>query len=132
MGRAVLAVHVWMVATLIPLLDRLLSLRAILRVLTPPAGLALYRGVGAHCIAAVVRARLRRPRHMRRRACLREGLTMFHFLRLADLPAELHIGVYPAGGRARRGHCWVTCGSETMNAEPAQPVAVLLRHGTPS
>lgn len=129
MGEGVLTAHIWLLATLIPLLDRLFPLRVILRLLTPPGGLVPYRGTTVNRISEAVCARLQRPLHMRRRACLRKGLMLFHFLRLAGLPAELHFGVYPADGMRRRGHCWVTSGSRTLNSKPTRPVAVVLNYG---
>ena len=68
---------------------------------------------------------------MRRRACLRKGLTLFHFLRLADKPAVMHFGVYPAASEQARmhAHCWVTIDGQAISDPPDQPHAALLRHG---
>jgi len=134
MRETVLRAHVWLVITAIPLLDRLLPLRWLLALMTPPAGFTPYRGVPAERIMRAVEQRLRRPRNMRRRACLREGIALFHFLRLAGLPVVLHVGVYPpkdADGRLR-AHCWVTHGGKALQAAPEQPIAVVLNYGTKS
>jgi hypothetical protein len=134
MRKAVLRAHVWLVVTLIPLLDRLLPLKLLLALMTPTAGWAPYKGVSAERIAETVAQRLRRRRHMRRRACLREGIALFHFLRLAGLPAALHIGVYPpdsAQGRLR-AHCWVTDGCKAPRGAPQEPIAVVLSYSGPA
>lgn len=131
--ETVLRAHVWLVVTLIPLLDRLVPLRPLLALMTPAPGWTPYKGVPPERISAAVARRLRNPRNMRRRACLREGIALFHFLRLAGLPAVLHIGVYPpedAQGRLR-AHCWVTDGGRPLPSAPQDPIAVVLSHGRP-
>jgi hypothetical protein len=131
MTEVVLRAHVWLVATLLPLLVRVLPLKALLRLTTPPARLRPYGRVAADRIVAAVDGRLRNPRNMRRRACLRHGLTLYHFLRLAGVPAVLEFGVYPPEldpGRMH-AHCWVTVDGVAVSAPPGQPAAVVLRHG---
>jgi len=68
---------------------------------------------------------------MRRRACLRQGLLLFHFLRLAGLPAVVHFGVFSPATDPRRlhGHCWVTLGGVCLSPPPEAPAAVLLSRG---
>ena len=127
----ILRSHVWLVATLVPLLVRLLSLKTVLRLLTPPSYLRPYRGAEVDRIVTTVRRRLSSPVNMRRRYCLREGLVMFHFLCLAGKPAILQIGVYSPQikGRRMRAHCWVTLGAACISSRPAsEPLAVILRH----
>ena len=131
MTEAVLRAHVWLVATLLPLLVRVLPLKALLRLMTPPARLKPYGAIAPDRIVAAVDGRLRNPRNMRRRACLRHGLTLYHFLRLAGVPAVLEFGVYPPEldpGRMH-AHCWVTVDGVAASAPPGQPAAVVLRHG---
>ena len=120
--------HVWLAAAIVPLLVRLLPIRLLVSVMTPPRWLHLYRRVPAERMAAVVAHRLRRPRVMRRRACLRQGLVLFHVLRLAGRPAVLHFGVYPPSVDPRRlhGHCWVTVNDVCLSAPPDQPAAVVM------
>jgi hypothetical protein len=67
---------------------------------------------------------------MKRRKCLREGLLLFHFLRLAGQPAVLKIGVFPPGpdGARNHAHCWITLRDAALNAPPQGEVAVLLVH----
>lgn len=93
--RIAFAVHVWTIAAVIPLLLRVLSLKTILEIFTPSPLFQPYRGMSAEDLANVVKNRLRRPVYMVRRACLREGLLMFHFLRLAGFEATLHVSVHP-------------------------------------
>ena len=128
---AVLRAHVWLLATAIPLLVRILPLPRLLCLLTGTSRRRLYSGVPAERVIAIVKHRLGRPRNMRRRACLREGLTLYHFLRLAGLPAEVHFGVFAPSAEAGRmhGHCWVTVDGVAVSAPPRQPVAVVLVRG---
>jgi len=119
--------HVWIVATLIPLLDRWLSLRRLLAVATPPARLRPYRSVPVERIVQVVLRRLRNPHHMRRRACLRRGLMLFHFLRLSGRAAALHIGMLNNADAPRlQGHCWVSLNGRPVAETPPADLAALL------
>ena len=126
-----LRAHVWALATVVPLMVRLVALPRLLRWLTPPAELCPYRRFPVDRIVTVVRRRLANPRNMRRRACLREGLVLFHFLRLSERPAELHFGIYPTPDKIGRmhAHCWVTLGGDSVSTPPGDPHAVLLVHG---
>jgi len=119
--------HIWLVATVIPLSVKVFSISRLTRLLTPPAWLHPYAGIPAEQIAASVAHRLRNPRVMRRRACLREGLTLFHFLRLAALPAVLRISVYPPSQDPQRlhAHCWITVGDNCLSAPATGPAAVV-------
>ncbi len=124
--------HVWCVGTLIPLLVKFIPLRALIRLLTPPRCLRLYRKTGEERIVAIVRRRLERPRNMKRRACLREGLMLFHFLRLSGRPAILRFGVYSPGSDPNRlhAHCWVTLDGRALSPPPQEPHADVLTHGS--
>jgi hypothetical protein len=123
--------HVWWVGTLIPLLVKFIPLRALIRLLTPPPHLLPYRRTGEERILEIVRRRLERPRNMRRRACLREGLMLFHFLRLTGRCAMLHFGVYsPSADPSRlHAHCWVTVDGRALSNPPQEPHADVLTHG---
>lgn len=126
----ILKAHVWVVAGVVPLLVNLFSLKTLLSLMTPLTTFRPYRNVPADRIVAAVRHRLRHPRHMRRRACLRLGLTLMHFLRLAGVPAILQIGTFPPS-RDRRGlhaHCWVTVNGVAVADPPTEPLVVLVRH----
>lgn len=126
-----LRAHVWTVAAVLPLAVRLAPLRSLLRLLTPPAGVAPYRSVPAERVAEIVRRRLGKPRNMKRRACLRKGLTLYHFLRLTGRPAVVQFGVYPRpdASRGMHAHCWVTLDGEAVSAPADGPHAVLWVHG---
>jgi hypothetical protein len=130
-GRFLLRGHIWLLATLIPLLEKFIPLKWLLRLLTPPSRFKPYGGMPPEEISRLVAHRLRRPRNMRRRACLRHGLTLFHFLRLAGCPAVLHIGVFPPRIDSRRmhAHCWVTLNDVCLIPPPEQPAATLLTCG---
>ena len=124
----VLTLHVWAVATVTPLLDRCLSLRRLLTLATPPRRRQPYRSVEAERIVETVLRRLRHPRQMRRRACLRRGLVLFHFLRLAGRPAALHIGALPLGADRRRlqTHCWISLDGRAVAEDPPEDLRPLL------
>jgi hypothetical protein len=104
-----LVIHVWIIAAIVPFLVRVFTLKRILEVFSPSPLFQPYRGIAAEDLAGVVKNRLKRPVYMVRRACLREGLLIFHFLRLAGLEATLHISVLPREELGRfHAHCWVT------------------------
>ncbi len=112
--KIALVMHVWIVATITPLLVRIFTLKRILEVFSPSPLFQPYRGFSAEDLAGVVKNRLKSPIYMVRRACLREGLLIFHFLRLAGLEATLHMSVLSREEFGRfHAHCWVTSsGSE--------------------
>jgi hypothetical protein len=128
--RLALRMHVCLLVALIPLLDRFMTFRRMLSLLTPPAGFTPYRSVAASDVTELVHRRLRNPRNMRRRACLRKGLALFHFLGLAGESPVLHVGVYPPqeGRRRLTGHCWVTCDGEVVSDPPYGPCAEVLTY----
>ncbi|MGO9018811.1 MAG: lasso peptide biosynthesis B2 protein [Syntrophobacteraceae bacterium] len=127
--RIALAVHVWIIAAIIPLLVRVLSLKRILEVFTPSPLFQPYRGMSAEDMAGVVKNRLQRPVYMVRRACLRGGLLMFHFLRLAGFEATLHISVHPREVFGRfHAHLWVTLSGRTVSSPPGLKMAELFSY----
>ena len=132
-GRLVLRGHIWLLATLIPLVEKFIPLKWLLRLLTPPSSFKPYAGTPPEEISRLIANRLREPRNMRRRACLRHGLTLFHFLKLAGCPAVLRIGVFPLSLDSRRmhAHCWVTLNGVALSPPPELPVATLLICGLP-
>jgi hypothetical protein len=127
--RIALAVHVWAIAAIIPLLVRVLSLKTILEIFTPSPLFQPYRDMSAEHLANVVKNRLRRPVYMVRRACLREGLLMFHFLRLAGFAATLHVSVHPREVFGRlHAHLWVTLSDRTVTSPPGPKMAELFSY----
>jgi len=131
MREAILRGHVWLLATVMPLVVKLLPLKRVLAVVTPPEWLTPYAGIAPKRIGEIVRRRLRHVRVMRHRQCLRKGLTLFHLLRLAGVPAALHFGVFAPRPEQdhMHAHCWVTVGEECLSDPPDAPVAVVLQHG---
>ncbi len=129
--QLLLRVHVWWFATLVPLLVRFVPLERLVRLLSPPLRLRPYPGVGASRVVEIVDRRLRNPRNMRRRACLRHGLTLFHFLRLTGARPVIHFAVHqqtPANLRLH-AHCWVTLNGEPLSDPPAEDYTTLFTHG---
>ncbi len=130
--KAILRWHISVTATLVPLLLRWLSLRAMLALFTPPRRWQPYRGFRAEEILGLIRKRLANPVYMIRRACLREGLLLFHFMRLADLEATLHIGVHPPeAARRLRAHCWITSDGKPISDDPGEQLAKVLVYPKP-
>ena len=128
--KLILRAHVWLLATLLPLLVKVMSLQRLLRLLTPPERFKPYAGVPPERIVAVVARRLRQPRHMRRRACLRKGLLLFHVLCLSGTAAVLHVGVFPPDGESSRmqAHCWVSVDGHCVSGPPEGQVALGLTY----
>jgi len=126
--RLILRAHVWLVACLILLLVKVLSLRGLLRALTPPRWCRPYRRLPAEAVAEAVRRRLARPWHMKRRACLREGLMLFHFLCLAGRDPEVHFAVFPPASppSPMHAHCWVTLDGAPWSSPPQGPSAEMM------
>lgn len=130
-ARGLLVAHVWIVASAIPLLDKFLTLERMLRWLTPRRPFRLYRGADSALIGRIVRHRLRRPIHMRRRACLRLSLVMYHFARLAGIEAVFHVAVFPPSADPNRlhAHSWVTVGETCLCEPPQGRPAEMLQYG---
>jgi len=129
--KAGLVLHVWLVAAVGPLLDRFLTLERMLGLLTPRRPFGPYAGISPDLIAAIVHRRLRKPIHMRRRACLRRSLVLYYFLRLSGAEAVFHIAVFPPSMDPKRlhAHGWVTVGGVCL-CEPVQEQAVeILTYG---
>lgn len=131
LAHGALVVHVWIVAAVIPPLDKFLTLERMLRLLTPHRPLRLYAGVTADLIVGIVRRRLHRPFHMRRRACLRLSLVMYHFARLAGIDAVFHVAVFPPSADPNRlhAHSWVTAGEVCLCEPPKGHAAEVLTYG---
>jgi hypothetical protein len=131
LARGGLVAHVWMVATAIPLLDKLLTLERMLGLLTPRRPFRPYAGLAPDVIAEVARRRLRHPIHMRRRACLRLSLVIYHFVRLAGHDAVFRVAVFPPSVDPRRlhAHSWVSVGEVSLCPPPESPTAEILQYG---
>ena len=135
---AILRCHVAMLALAIPDLRRWLPLATLLWLFTPRRTSRLYSGIDPAEIVRVVERRLHRPWRMRRRPCLRLGLLLFHFLRLAGVPAVLNFCVYkeplkeplaaPSLGR-EQAHCWVTVSGRCVASPPESEHVVILVYG---
>ena len=127
----ILRIHIWLLAAVIPLLIKLLPLKKLLRLMTPKAKCDLYKSITPEQVTEMVHRRLRRPRHMRNRPCLRKGLTLFYFLRLAGAPAKIHIAVHtPTTDSNRiRAHCWVVLDGLAMTEPINGPGPTILTYG---
>lgn len=130
LDKIILRGHICLVAALMPVLVKLLPLKKLLELLTPKEKFEAYGVVQPEEIAQMVRRRLRRPRSMRGRACLREGLTLFYFLKLAGAAPVIHIAVHsPAAKSDRlRAHCWVVLDGEPVSAPISGPSVTIMTH----
>lgn len=133
-AEVALRLHVTTMAATVPLLVRLLPLWLLLGVMTPPRRLRPYGVLPPRQVVQAVQCRLVRPRLMRRRACLRRGLLLLHFLRLAGVPAQLNFGAFAPQGEGQRmhAHCWITVRGRCLADAPREPVAIVLVHGSAS
>ena len=129
--KIILRLHIWLVTLLIPVFVRFLPLKKLLALATPGGRLALYGAIEPDDIARMVSNRLRRPRSMRSRRCLREGFALFYFLRLAGAPAVIHIALHrpEPGDRRLRAHCWVVLEGRAMSKPIAGPAVTIMTHG---
>lgn len=125
MRQPMLRAHVWLLATLLPLLVRFVPLPRLMVLLTPRR--VPYVGISPQHVTDLVNRRLANPRNMRRRACLRHGLTLFHFLRLSGYNAILNFSIYPLAQTEVRmqGHCWVSLAGKCISTPPS-PGGVLV------
>ncbi|MBN2133628.1 MAG: lasso peptide biosynthesis B2 protein [Sedimentisphaerales bacterium] len=123
--------HIAVVSATLPLLDRLLTLERMLKSLTPRRASGRYAGVDIDRIAATVRQCTRRARHMRRRACLRTSLLLYHFLRLAGHAPVFHVAVLPPSVDPKRlhAHCWVTVGDRSVSEPPGSGAVEMVTYG---
>jgi hypothetical protein len=122
--KARFRLSLWTWARLLPLLVHNRSLGSVVA-LAHVGTDAPYRGLAPGYIVRRVRRATRRPRLMRDRPCLRQGLLAMRFLRLAGHRPVLHFGVDRTS--VARGvlsaHCWVTLDGEVI-LNPADPAMV--------
>lgn len=127
--RVLLQGHLWVFSITLPLFDRLLGIKPLLKLVTPPRWLTPYRRVDIKTILALVNGHMDEARHMKRRRCLRHGLTFFHFLCLAGHNPTLVFGVFPwQEGRRGLAHCWVVLDGKELTERPKETFAEILRH----
>lgn len=127
---AALWVYVWVVARVLPVAVALVSLKRLLRLVSPPCWYRPYRGVPVPRIVGMVERSLRHPRLMRRHRCLRKALMLYHFLRLSGREAVLHLSVLAPSGKGEDlvAHCWVSLGPGELFDPPEVRAAELLRY----
>ncbi len=123
--------HISLLALLLPDVTKRLPLRMILIWLTPARPSRLYHGLDEQIVLAMVRQRLARPWRMRGRRCLREGLLCLYFLRLIDVPAVLHFGVFQKVKGREVAHCWVVVRDRCVTPPPQQKFVPILIHPLP-
>jgi hypothetical protein len=105
----------WAWARLLPLLARRRDLNALLALTRTGRGQP-YSGLAPTYIARRVRRTTRRPRLMRDRPCLRQGLLAMRFLQLAGYRPVLHFAVDRTSvtRSVLSAHCWVTLDGEAL------------------
>lgn len=121
-----LRLHIRLYSLLVPLIVRL-PFKLMLAVNDPPSWLKPYTGLAVSLIQSAVHRCLQNPRMMRRRKCLRHGLVLHHFLKLAGYNPQLHFGVYPAPDSRGKlhGHCWVCLGGQPVSPPPSDDLATV-------
>jgi len=120
--------HLELVAAILPDASKLLSLRTLLAWATPRHPSRLYRELDEQCVLNLVRQRLAHPWRMRGRRCLREGLLCFYFLRLINVPAVLHFGVFAEAKGHEMAHCWVSVENRWVTEPPGQAFVPILTY----
>ena len=121
--------HLCLLAWFLPDASKIVSLHRLLALLTPSAPFRPYECFTEREIVHLVQAKLAHPWRMRGRRCLREGVLCFHLLRLANVPAELHFGVFAEARGRELAHCWVVVGGRSVTSPPQDAYALVLTHG---
>lgn len=124
--RTILRIHIRLYSLLVPMLVRL-PLGTLLAVNDPPGWWRPYGGAPLPMIQSMVERCLAEPRLMRRRKCLRQGLVLHHFLRLAGYGSQLHFGVYSREDSQGKlhGHCWVCLDGQAVSPPPGEDSATV-------
>lgn len=120
-----LALAFW--ARLVPLLAWERNLSSLLAV-TKPRPATPYRGLQPDYILRRVKKATRRPRLMRNRPCLREGVLALRFLRLAGYDPTLHFAVEreSIARDVLSAHCWVVLDQRTVLNPPTPSMVEIL------
>lgn len=121
--------HLRLLLWLLPDASKVVPLHRLLALLTPSAPFRPYEDFSECEIVELVQASLVHPWRMRGRRCLREGLLCFHFLRLANVPAELHCGVFAEARGRELAHCWGVVRGRSVTSPPQDAYALILTHG---
>lgn len=81
-------------------------------------------------VAVAAKAIVAKPRRMRGRRCLREGLLAYSFLRQCGHRPRLHFGVLPASLNTAkvRAHLWVSLNGRVLLNAPAAGYAEILTY----
>ncbi len=129
----ILKVHISLVAALFPLVESLLPLRKLLLMAESPSDWTPYHGMSEDRIIKLIDRRLRRPFLMQRRRCLRQGMLLYHFLRLAGVPATLFIAIVGSAepGRPLLAHCWVNVSGRDIHPPEGNATVVVTRTYSP-
>jgi hypothetical protein len=91
----------------LPPLVSVVSLETIARAAGRPRRRAAAPGPDDEALAAYVDGVLRRLPPPWRHTCLRRGVVLYHLLRRAGRPVELHIGVRKDAAGALAAHAWL-------------------------
>ena len=125
--RRRLRLEAWLFARLLPLrLGHDLSAALALAEAAPGRHLCAPPEAIAHLVGRVTR----RPVLMRRRRCLRAGLTGFRMLRRAGHDPALHFALVPDSLGADRinAHCWVTLAGRPVIGDRTPEMVELFVH----
>jgi hypothetical protein len=122
--KARFRLSLWAWARVLPLVAWNRSLGSLMA-LTHTGSRVPYAGLTPEYIVRRVRRATRRPRLMRDRPCLRQGVLAMRFLRLAGYNPDLHFAVdrKSVGHSVLAAHCWVALDGKVI-LNPATPTMV--------
>ncbi len=118
----VFRVHLQIYLVWILLLDKVAPIHRMARMATPPLWWRPYRSLSIEQILQAVQKSLRNPKYMKRRFCMRFGLTLYHFLRLSGREAVVHFSLASPTLDPDRlhGHCWVSLHGQPVADPPRE------------
>lgn len=120
-----MTVHVWLRSVVLADLSRWLPLHRLLAFYTPSKTQNAWSKLTADEIISHIDRHLQNCHRMRGRRCLRRGLLVFYFLRLAGHPAKLHFSYFLEQHGKTQTHCWNSVGNR-VDSPPEQSSVELL------
>ncbi len=119
----------WSRSVILADLSRRMPLQLLLKMYTPRTISAEWSKLSKESIVHYVDAHLRKCRRMKGRRCLRRGLLVFYFLRLAGYDARLHFGYFVKQAGNTQTHCWNTVENLVDDTPRQQYVELLIWAG---
>jgi hypothetical protein len=98
----------WSRSVVLADLSRRMPLQKLLKWYTPSSPSPEWSKLPKELILSCIDDHLQKCRRMKGRRCLRRGLLVFYFLRLAGYDARLHFGYFVQQAGNTQTHCWNT------------------------